>query len=477
MRKILWIAAILMVLPFIILAFFAYPVSDDFHPFYVLNELGESSYAVFMYNSWSGRFAGNFIAGISPLAYGRIELFFLLPLSGLLAVFFALKHLLSSVLVKQISGSDKCLLSLVAFAFLIYILPSPASLFYWGSGVIYYALPLAALLFSVSLFVRLETSGLSKTWRIILTTTLFITAGFNELFGVAALVFLLALAIVKIFFQKSKLQWVYYTGFAALLLSLLIVAAAPGNGVRINYFSDSLSLFHGFYSSLKSLFFLLGWLFTHPAFILSLLLSVAYQGLFRSIPSAGKSVRYSPALIAVTVFLISFSVFFTICFMQGCMPPLRVFNPVSVIVAGGAVFWVVYFSRVFMLKFYMTGSLSKGWKRMLIFLFAFLLIFDFGMQLDKRSPVFRSNISAAWYDTFFEAGGMRAQNLMRKKLMETHNPDDKSVLYLSPLKNTPVSIYNGDISYQPSHWINTLFASIHGVDSVALRDNHHTAIE
>lgn len=469
MKTLAWIAALIMLLPFFLLAFFAYPSSDDYHLFMIMQSSEAPNYMVFMYQSWSGRFAGNLLAYLNPVNYRAIHLYFLLPLTGLSLMLLAIRHLLGTIMQKHLPRKYLWLYSMLAFAWLIYLLPSPSNLFYWGTGVIYYALPLAAALLSISLFIRREGREKKEFHTTTLLSLLFfVITGINELIGISLLLLLVAWVAYSIGVIRQNFQPRYAVYFLSIIGSLLLVVAAPGNATRMAAFQDVMNPFFGLYSGTKSVVFLMGWLLLHPAFLLSLILLPALRKMFvfppALFPFSSSTPFYAAFLLSL---LIPFVLFFTICFMQGTLPPLRVFNLAAVFFAGVALLlWMALFTWIESRKG--MAALPAIWKRMLLILTIFLLMVDFNISLDKRIPVFKSGLSNAWYDLIFEANDFRQSALEREKQIQKAKANGKRTLILNPLPVQPSTLFTGDLQKDAAHWTNCLYASYHDLDSVQI---------
>jgi hypothetical protein len=458
-----------MLLPFFLLAFFAYPSSDDYHLFMTMQSSAAPNYVVYMYQSWSGRFAGNLLAYLNPVSYRAIYLYFLLPFAGLSLMLLAVRHLLGTIMQPTLCRKDIWLCTMLAFACIVYLLPSPSNLFFWGTGVIYYAIPLSASLFSVSLFIREEKRVKKKLYtRALLSILVFVITGTNELLGISLLLLLAAWWAYSQGVLRQRFQPGHALYFFSIILGLVIVAAAPGNQTRISAFEEAMNPVFGLYAASKSMVFLMGWLLIHPAFLLCLLLLAAFRKQFTLPPSLLKT--SSPAILYAAFFLsllIPFAMFFTVCFMQGTLPPLRVFNLAVVFFAGlFALLWMAWLKRIESRKG--IADLPAVWKNMLLALWFFLLIADFNISLDSRKPVFKSGLGSAWYELIFEADDFRQSALDREEHIRQIKAGGGKAAILKPLSVRPTTLYTGDLHEDPAHWTNRLYASYHRIDSVHL---------
>ncbi len=204
----------------------------------------------------NGRYASNFLMLSSPLNWGGITAYKLMPVI-LIGSFFAGLLLFFRLIVNQ----HLLLITTVSALIALSIMPDITEGIYWYTGAYTYTLSALLLLLATAILVRNQTYIKLKS-HACAVGLIIIASGFNEtilLYGMAAS----GLMAVRARFSKLSLAYV-------LLFSLLLiyVFTAPGNAVRASQFSESHQLLHSFAMSLVySARFIGEWLL-NPAFLL-----------------------------------------------------------------------------------------------------------------------------------------------------------------------------------------------------------------
>jgi hypothetical protein len=114
-------------------------------------------------------------------------------------------------------------------------------------------------------------------------------------------------------------------------------------------------------------------------------------------------------------------------------------------------------------------STSDVVNRSLIVLFIFFQFFGFSFDFTLRKPVFHSNISRAWYELVKEAPQYRREIIQRQALLETVKEEGGRVAVLPSLRTKPETLYIVEPQDDPAHWVNSLYAAWHGLDSVIVK--------
>lgn len=233
-RLLLWGAFAAILLPFLLLSFFVYPVTDDFCWAESFRQRGFWGTQDFFRQYWSGRYTGNMIMTANPLAFGWwgghriIPIFIFLGYAGALFLFF--RELTQQQLSRWACWALSALFLMVFLAQHPFI---PAS-FYWHSGHPYAIADIASLLLGVS-FIRYETrSGSSKRVHFVLTSLLILfIIGANEV-PLVVLILLLGALNFFYFLSERRVRRDYLTFFVLGALGTYVALSAAGNQARAN---------------------------------------------------------------------------------------------------------------------------------------------------------------------------------------------------------------------------------------------------
>jgi len=143
--------------PFLALCAYSYPALDDFR---------EASWTSFWdvqrirYVTYTGRFTGSLIQALNPLHWHSLSAYRWSAVLRLLVLLAAIHALIRTVQRHYLGGTrgDILILEALFSISLLSGLPAPAEFFFWYSASVIYLLPLAILLFSVSLLIHANHS-------------------------------------------------------------------------------------------------------------------------------------------------------------------------------------------------------------------------------------------------------------------------------------------------------------------------------
>ena len=145
-------AGLLLLLPFIGLAFCTVPSSDDFAYAGWQRAWGTINANLTCYFGWGGRYVSNLLlTTCNPLSYSRNPDFFLIPYQMHCLVLLALLLSGSGLLVRRIFGSLPLAAGAgsLSFAILLFFLANPTEFLFWMAGSYTYAYGLAFALLAV----------------------------------------------------------------------------------------------------------------------------------------------------------------------------------------------------------------------------------------------------------------------------------------------------------------------------------------
>ena len=253
-QKILLMLSAIILVAYALVSFLIFPYADDF-TYALKGRLPEFFQTVLEERkTWNGRYISNFILIGSPLNWGGIMGYRLMPLLLLLCSWIGL-----FVSIKNFKISSPGFLSSIILCVILSSLPDTGEGLYWLSGAWTY-IPAAILLLLE--FSMLFKSDLKKNNPIQLIVLILIGSGFNELFGLISLLFI----TVKFLSRKSF--------FFLLLLVIQVflfyyVWSAPGNDYRASMFNNNHELFQSLkLTTLYSIRFVGEWMLNPLVYLL-----------------------------------------------------------------------------------------------------------------------------------------------------------------------------------------------------------------
>ena len=206
--------------------------------------------------TWNGRYFSNFIVHFSPLNWGGLAAYKLMPTFLIGFIFFGMW-----LFFKNLIGKFSSVLAIVCMLITFSIIPDITEGIYWFTGAFTY-IP-SGVLFLILLSIAFNYwSKLNAVHILVIVVLSVITCGFNEIIPILGIaIFTIVIGITK---EKKN--------YALLLLAVFIglfyyVISAPGNEIRGNFFQEKHQLFYSlFQSTLYSIRFIGEWI-VNPAFI------------------------------------------------------------------------------------------------------------------------------------------------------------------------------------------------------------------
>lgn len=218
---------------------------DDFCYTSVVNKLGFVKSQLYWYRHWTGRYTFLFINAVLAYIGPRTASFLgatLLP-AWLAAATWAIYQLFSLMRLPSPLISSFLLAELIIYATLNSA-PDIVTSFYWQTGILVYTVPLVLLMLYIGLLLYVVRKklhlGVSSPWVIAGALLTFVAGGCSEIYGVMQTVGLSLLIIFTLKYSsgsaKRLLLLMAISGLLGSVLSISILALAPGNDVRRDYF-------------------------------------------------------------------------------------------------------------------------------------------------------------------------------------------------------------------------------------------------
>jgi hypothetical protein len=236
------VAAALPLLSYGYVGIFSRFKADDFSTAAILRDLGFWKAQLHWYTQWSGRFSFTFLVSLVQTT-GRA---YWLPFAILIAWGSATTWAISELL-RYTKTAHRHLIavasSLVLILCVLLATDRLGQSFYWLTGSLTYIAPLIFWMIFVAIIARaMHHSETKFPWPFLLLGFLlaFIAGGFSEAAS-AAQITLLILTILFVQIEtrgrfRRKLQVLLLAGLMGSLLSLTVIAYAPGNAVRASYY-------------------------------------------------------------------------------------------------------------------------------------------------------------------------------------------------------------------------------------------------
>ncbi len=213
--------------------------ADDYCQSATLREYGLFGGTWNSYQTWSNRFSAIFLVGVSEL-FGAKAISFLPAIVILCNILiYALLFYLTFRLKKwKVNLLVSFLISLVFTYFLLLLSPNLFQSIYWRSGMISYFAPLLFLGLTLIVVCLDVLHGIKKCRFVIFFLLALILGGFSETFGAFQVgLWLLTLLLSTTFLKKQNRNILKQDSLyllAGSLVSLAVIAVAPGNFVRLS---------------------------------------------------------------------------------------------------------------------------------------------------------------------------------------------------------------------------------------------------
>ena len=254
-HTILFLLSSLLILCYVFVGFFCHPSGDDFT--YAVDTQNDNFLETVLNERYlrNGRYISNFFVLFSPLKWGGLLGYKLMPLLLIGCIVLG-----TSFFFKNIVGKHYVLLSLVSTTLVFSIMPDITEGIYWYTGAWTYIPGGVLFLMSISLIIK-YWENLKIHHYLMLFSLIFVASGFNEVIS------LLGISIFALALLKDIKNFRFFI-FLTLFISLFAyIALAPGNSVRADNFPDNHQIFYSlFMSSAYTIRFIGEWLINPALF-------------------------------------------------------------------------------------------------------------------------------------------------------------------------------------------------------------------
>lgn len=347
---------LLAVFPFILLSFFNNPATDDYYFAYYTKTYSIKESPFWMYFNVGGRYFANTILCLSPIYFGCLYWYKIVPILLLLLFCCSVYTFVSSLFEKMSFVKKTAIVGLIVALFL-FQLPDTCSAFYWMPGSITNQLPISINLLAFSFLIRYYR--IQKIKFFLLSVLLFFMAlGCNEITVIITLMVLYFILFYKILIlkkiDKSLLFITLFTTFFT-----VIEIAAPGNVVRAKAIPVEHDLVYSLtHALIASLNYLFKWL---PLILVFCLFFI--ETMYKKITLQANRVLFIHPLLASLVLLsILFFGFFPGFWFNHDILPDRAINTIYFYFIVGVIYWIACLLNYLQKKHHFTIELNQSTK-------------------------------------------------------------------------------------------------------------------
>jgi len=337
-----------LLLPFVVLAFYVVPSTDDYMFAYYTDKLGILESVKSFYLTWTGRYSSMFLLSLHPLLVESLILYRLIALIFLLVSGHAIYFFLRKVFELK-RGFLTAYVSIIFLFVYISQMPDLVQGFYWLPGSVTYQLSNVLMLYFVgSIFPKLKSGRVAIGWstgffHLIL---ILIVCGLSEISFLIINVLIGSMLLFGYVESKKVHGWLLvYMLFA--IFSSVVVMTSPGISVREamdSFDLDKRNVFQNSWNSIVSIIKMTSsWMFSFNLLLLSLLFLIVLSVNRDAYRGSGYQWSSKTAAFGILwgLFMLFVSVF-PIHYVFGYITPLRAVN---------VTFWVFLFLWLFFLLF------------------------------------------------------------------------------------------------------------------------------
>jgi len=445
------------ILPFLVNAAFAHPWTDDFAFAAIAREKGFVDSLHYWYTQITGRYFSVSLMLISPMVFGQLWAYKLLPVLLSLALFGALLFLIAEITQENLSVRGKIILALALVFVYFDQMPDLRSGLYWVPGTFTY-LAGAVLLFLLSaVILRLRTRTEAGERRGLVVVGILLglcLPGTNEV-----ILAILSPALLLFFLYDHlhgrrldrRLLWI----IAAVVVGSGLELLAPGNTLRLGSYAGSRdTLAAGLQAITATYSSLLLWVGT-PHLLTLTLLVVCYTRRNQRLQDLVKGIHPGVSSLLLLVFL--FACYFPPYWGMGIHPPYRVVNLIYLLfLVGWLLNVVVCTARI--------NPENLGFISRIPIKFVAPPFILYGVVLLALG---NSNLVTVTGDLLSGKSYRYDQELQLRNARIKANP--APVCEVEILQNLPASLFFSDIYFVDMDWINRSYADYHGKNSIVLK--------
>ncbi|SMB82325.1 hypothetical protein SAMN00120144_2167 [Hymenobacter roseosalivarius DSM 11622] len=460
--------AVLTLLPFVALCWYAHPSGDDFLTANDVRKHGHWGYIAFMYMQWTGRYTAAALWGLAnPVAYGNTtEDYGLVCLLILLLLLGASYVLFRALLGEHLKRKYSWLGSGVFVALFLLQMPSPAEGLYWIASAYNYLLPASLTLVLLAVLVHhasTPTQAARRKWLLISALLTVLVVGSNETISLPLLIWVLSFTALR-YIQQRRLNWEHLFLCAVLIAACIVAFAAPGNYVRLNQATRYIGLLDCVHHAASAAYrCLIDWTGNGVLPAITLLLMPLGYRLSRIPDLPLNRVAQNPFFIGLLM-VVSMVVVLTMGYsISNHLMPLRALNVLYLFFLVGWFLHAYAWARFMWQRFnWLPHSISTliRWALVGWLFFGVFMTSQFRVRVNRQ----QNNVVVAYQDWLGGAAARYdAQLTARYKYLRASSLQEEIV---EPLLNPPRSILFLDLGRNPKGWVNLAYAEFFGKASI-----------
>ena len=447
---------IFIITPFIVISYFNYPYLDDFVNPVKYREFGFWGFNKWWYFNWGGRYFSTLILSIICVFEKHVFLVVkIIPVITLLLLIYSF-----FILFLQFFNQKKAVLLSILLSFLYFVnIRSTHTCLFWVPSVVTYLLSGIFLIFFLAFYYKTNLNQ-SRIWKYLVLFMLTISLiGFNESVMLIFLLFFIFIFLINVLYKRNhNLLFLFVFIFAVICSAVFFIA--PGNYVRIantiidnRVLNDKLNILLVSFKQSFALAFsnIMIWCKTLYLFLVSIIFIDAIIQIKATIRQ--NNIFNINPLLSLLLFLLVpamyYPSFYAINFCEHRLEDLSYL-----------IFLLVWFYNLCV--FYV--FFSRKWKSIKI---PFNIISYCCMFLIVVLLIIKPNNVRTVYGDLLKGRAVEFKRQTDKRQLEISNCPYKECMVDSFNKtNIPYSIFSGDITPSPRHWVNDYYSKYFYKDSI-----------
>jgi hypothetical protein len=374
-----WVAGVIVLLPFFIISFYNHPLGDDYWCTSLVRRYGYWNAQIRLYNIVPPRYTALAVSCLTPLSFGNFFGYKIIPVAFFLLFIFVTGRLFGNLYSNRIKGGLRYLPGLIFAAIYLSVLPGIGEGIYWSSALSVYQT-------GIVLFIVLAGALLNWYYNKQKRAAAFAIAclslvgimGCNEIISVISLILVAAIALYKKL-SKGRIDTLLIVLLVLSVISVAFIMRFKGLGDRyamiqtshsgLFLYSAGLSLLGTGYHIILCLINPFFWAIAVAAF-------EPFLRFARLCYTTRRELFDHPKYFLSIWLLILFIIPFSIIYLTGEKPPLRVSNMIIFFFLLGLVYLGTLASNG-RIKVIRPGKLFTFLERYKIVVVGFLLIAGF----------------------------------------------------------------------------------------------------
>ena len=339
--------------------------------------------------------------------------------------------------------------------------------FYWFTSAVTYQLPNILILYLCTCIVRLHKTQQIKRVALYITVSfmlIFAIVGANETSMTLLLLLLLSILALSTY-SNRRINWILVMFVIAAGIASYFVILAPGNHVRMTFFSQRQNLLFSVKSAVVDSFKkMYSWTSPLPVLVLTILFIPFAADM------AAKKIKHQNNFFINPIFPFGASIvllvatFFPTYWSMGESPPGRIINVIYLFFLLGWFVNVYIFTEYFVRKYKMMFARLPKYAVVIMCSFASLSFLKYD-----------SNIRKAYTDLLTGKASRYDKELTKRYKMIAESQSD--ICEVGELKSFPTTLFTVDITSDAEDWFNKAYARYFHKKAIVLRNSNTISAE